>query len=161
MVVLSACETGLGKLSNGDKLIGLTRAFIYAGTPSVITTLWNVNDRASFALMREFYSNLKTMNKSEALRQSQIKTMKESPRARLLGGLWADRRAVTSGPLPLIKTASLLRKACRNQPEDIQWAAVPARFGHTDLLKRARIPKMHLHLKDYLNPVRRDGAIEK
>jgi CHAT domain-containing protein len=79
MVVLSACETGLGKLSTGDELIGLTRAFIYAGTPSVVTTLWKVNDRSSYELMREFYSNLKSAKKSEALRQAQLKTMQEFP----------------------------------------------------------------------------------
>jgi CHAT domain-containing protein len=79
LVVLSACETGLGKISSGDEIIGLTRAFIYAGTPSVITTLWKVNDQASYELMREFYSNLKTKNKSDALRQAQLKTMKEFP----------------------------------------------------------------------------------
>lgn len=79
IVVLSACETGLGKNNSGDEIIGLTRAFIYAGTPSVITTLWKVNDRASYELMREFYSNLKTTKKSEALRQAQLKTMKEFP----------------------------------------------------------------------------------
>lgn len=78
-VVLSACETALGKISNGDEIIGLTRAFIYAGTPSVIATLWKVNDRASYELMREFYSDLKMMKKSEALRQAQLKTMKEFP----------------------------------------------------------------------------------
>jgi CHAT domain-containing protein len=79
IVVLSACETGLGKNNSGDEIIGLTRAFIYAGTPSVITTLWKVNDRASYELMSEFYSNLKSAKKSEALRQAQLKTMKEFP----------------------------------------------------------------------------------
>ena len=78
-VVLSACETALGKISNGDEIIGLTRAFIYAGTPSVIATLWKVNDRASYELMSAFYSSRKTMKKSEALRQAQLKTMKEFP----------------------------------------------------------------------------------
>jgi CHAT domain-containing protein/tetratricopeptide (TPR) repeat protein len=78
-VVLSACETALGKISNGDEIIGLTRAFIYAGTPSVIATLWEVNDRASYELMGEFYSHLRTMKKSEALRQAQLKTMTEFP----------------------------------------------------------------------------------
>lgn len=78
-VVLSACETGLGKITSGDEIIGLTRAFIYAGTPSVITTLWKVNDRASYELMREFYSNLKSAKKSEALRQAQLKIMKSYP----------------------------------------------------------------------------------
>jgi len=79
MVVLSACETGLGKISSGDEIIGLTRAFIYAGTPSVVTTLWKVNDRSSYELMREFYQHLKTSKKSEALRQAQLTTMKEFP----------------------------------------------------------------------------------
>lgn len=78
-VVLSACETGLGKITSGDEIIGLTRAFIYAGAPSVITTLWKVNDRASYELMREFYSQLKNLKKSEALRQAQLKTMKSYP----------------------------------------------------------------------------------
>jgi len=79
MVVLSACETGLGKLGSGDELVGLTRAFIYAGAPSVVTTLWKVNDRASYELMREFYQQLKTRKKSEALRQAQLKTMRDFP----------------------------------------------------------------------------------
>ncbi len=79
MVVLSACETGLGKISSGDEIIGMSRAFIYAGSPSVITTLWKVNDRSSYELMRDFYSNLRTMKKSEALRQALLKTMKEFP----------------------------------------------------------------------------------
>jgi len=79
MVVLSACETGLGKISSGDEIIGLTRAFIYAGTPSVVTTLWKVNDRSSYELMRGFYQHLKTSKKSEALRQAQLTTMKEFP----------------------------------------------------------------------------------
>ncbi len=79
LVVLSACETGLGKISNGDEIVGLTRAFIYAGTPSVITTLWKVNDRASYELMKEFYLQLKTAKKSAALRQAQLKIMKEFP----------------------------------------------------------------------------------
>jgi CHAT domain-containing protein len=78
-VVLSACETGLGKINSGDEIIGLARAFIYAGTPSIITTLWQVNDRASYELMREFYANLRTMKKSEALRQAQLTTKKEFP----------------------------------------------------------------------------------
>jgi CHAT domain-containing protein len=79
MVVLSACETGLGKLSSGDEIVGLTRAFIYAGTPSIVTTLWKVNDRASYELMREFYQHLKTAKKSEALRQAQLKVMEQFP----------------------------------------------------------------------------------
>lgn len=81
LVVLSACETALGKLTRGDELTGLTRAFIYAGAPSVITTLWQVNDRASYELMREFYRNLKAgREKAEALRQAQLAIMDKYPR---------------------------------------------------------------------------------
>jgi len=79
LVVLSACETGLGKLSRGDELVGLQRAFLYAGTPAVVTTLWKVDDRASFVLMREFYDQLKTQGPAEALRQAQTTTMKGFP----------------------------------------------------------------------------------
>lgn len=77
MVVLSACETGLGKITNGDEIIGLTRAFIYAGTPSIVTTLWKVNDRSSYEVIRSYYAHLKTMKKSDALRHAQLQTMKE------------------------------------------------------------------------------------
>jgi CHAT domain-containing protein len=60
-------------------MIELTRALIYAGTPSVVTTLWKVNDRASYELMRGYYQHLKAGKKSEALRQAQLKTMNEFP----------------------------------------------------------------------------------
>lgn len=77
LVVLSACESALGKISSGDEIVGLTRAFIYAGTPSVITTLWKVNDQATYLLMQDFYHNLKTMSKGAALRNAQINLMKQ------------------------------------------------------------------------------------
>ena len=76
LVVLSACETGLGKLSSGDELVGLTRAFIYAGTPSVVASLWNVEDSSTAQLMASFYKNLKTMSKVEALRQAQLQLIR-------------------------------------------------------------------------------------
>jgi CHAT domain-containing protein len=80
LVILSACDTSLGKLTRGDELIGLTRAFIYAGTPSVISTLWRVEDRASYELMRVFYRNLRAgQSKGDALRQAQLVTLQEYP----------------------------------------------------------------------------------
>jgi CHAT domain-containing protein/predicted negative regulator of RcsB-dependent stress response len=79
LVVLSACETGLGKLSRGDELVGLQRAFLYAGTPAVVTTLWKVDDRASYELVRAFYSRLAGAGPVEALRQAQIETMATFP----------------------------------------------------------------------------------
>lgn len=76
LVVLSGCETGLGKLSDGDEFVGLTRAFIYAGTPSVVASLWKVEDRSTAALMASFYRNLRTMTKVEALRQAQLELIR-------------------------------------------------------------------------------------
>ena len=55
LVVLSACETGLGSLSTGDELIGLSRAFIYAGTPAIIVSLWPVEDASTALLMTRLY----------------------------------------------------------------------------------------------------------
>jgi CHAT domain-containing protein len=76
LVVLSGCDTALGKLSTGDELVGLTRAFIYAGTPSVVASLWSVDDSSTAQLMASFYRNLKTMNKVEALRQAQLELIR-------------------------------------------------------------------------------------
>jgi CHAT domain-containing protein len=84
LVVLSGCDTALGKLSTGDELIGLTRAFIYAGTPSVVASLWNVEDSSTAQLMASFYRNLKTMSKAEALRQAQLELIRGEGRSDLL-----------------------------------------------------------------------------
>ena len=79
LVVLSACETGLGQLSKGDELVGLQRAFLYAGTPAVVTTLWKVDDRASYYLMRAFYDHLETLGPAAALRDAQRASMRDFP----------------------------------------------------------------------------------
>jgi CHAT domain-containing protein len=84
LVVLSGCDTGLGKLSTGDELVGLTRAFIYAGTPSVVASLWSVDDSSTAHLMASFYRNLKTMSKVEALRQAQLELIRGEGRSDLL-----------------------------------------------------------------------------
>jgi CHAT domain-containing protein len=76
LVVLSGCETGLGKLSSGDEFVGLTRAFIYAGTPSVVASLWKVDDASTAVLMSSLYKNLKTKTKVEALRQAQLELIR-------------------------------------------------------------------------------------
>jgi CHAT domain-containing protein len=74
LVVLSACETGLGKEIRGEGIVGLTRGFMYAGVPRVIVSLWSVNDRATEELMAAFYQKLlkDKLAPAEALRQAQI-----------------------------------------------------------------------------------------
>jgi len=79
LVTLSACETGLGKVANGDDVVGLTRGFLYAGSRSIVASLWSVDDQATATLMKAFYENLSNQNKQEALRLAQLKTRKTFP----------------------------------------------------------------------------------
>ncbi len=78
LVMLSACETHLGAQSRGDEIVGLNRAFIYAGASTVIASLWRVNDQATNRLMRSFYIHLKRgRGKAEALRMAQSEMRKQ------------------------------------------------------------------------------------
>lgn len=81
LVTLSACDTAMVRgewktFPQGDDLIGLSRAFIHAGTPSIIASLWKVSDDSTVELMRAFYKNLQKMPKVEALRQAQLSMIK-------------------------------------------------------------------------------------
>ncbi|MEM9847491.1 MAG: CHAT domain-containing tetratricopeptide repeat protein [Bacteroidota bacterium] len=71
MVVLSACETGVGELEEGEGIISLARAFSYAGAKSIVTSLWQVNDQYTGQLMLHFYENLaQDFSKDKALHQA-------------------------------------------------------------------------------------------
>src|SRR5262249_1832119 len=73
LVTLSACNTALGKEMGGEGLMGLTRAFHYAGARSVLATLWAVSDISTPLLMERFYAHLKAgLSRDEALRAAQI-----------------------------------------------------------------------------------------
>ncbi len=76
LVTLSACETGLSKIANGDDLVGLTRGFLYAGASSIVASIWKVDDLATSQLMGRFYRELDKTNKREALRTAQLETRK-------------------------------------------------------------------------------------
>jgi CHAT domain-containing protein len=85
LIVLSGCSTATGRVT-GDGVFGLPRAFMYAGTPSIVASLWDVSDRATVSLMDRFYRELlRTGNKAGALRTAQLETRRQYPHP----GLWA------------------------------------------------------------------------
>lgn len=86
LVVLSACETGLGRLREGEGIVGLTRAFLYAGASSTVVSLWKVQDQSTSFFMERFYQNLKQgLNKAEALRQAKLDVIRSSVNLKATG----------------------------------------------------------------------------
>jgi CHAT domain-containing protein len=83
MMVLSGCQTALGKQMRGEGLIGLTRGFMYAGAPRVLASLWNVNDLATAELMKAFYEGIlgEQLRPAEALRRAQIEMWRKPNRS--------------------------------------------------------------------------------
>jgi len=79
LVVLSACQTGLGKEIKGEGLVGLTRGFMYAGAARVVVSLWNVNDRATAELMARFYEKMLKgeLRPAAALRAAQVEMWRQ------------------------------------------------------------------------------------
>jgi CHAT domain-containing protein/tetratricopeptide (TPR) repeat protein len=82
LICLSACETAMSEVGEGDELLGLIRAFLYAGAPSVVASLWKVDAESTRDLMVTFYRHLResyldsgSIDKSEALRQAQLRVM--------------------------------------------------------------------------------------
>jgi CHAT domain-containing protein len=79
LTVLSACNTGSGRLQKGEGVMSLARAFLYAGCPAIVMTLWSVEDASSANLMIDFYKNLLSgYSKDEALRKAKIKHIKNA-----------------------------------------------------------------------------------
>lgn len=98
LVVLSACDTGLGEVKTGEGVYGLRRAFTLAGTESLVMSLWAVSDYVTRELMTNYYKNLKTgLGRGESLRQVQLAMMKKKERehpfywaAFIHSGEWAN-----------------------------------------------------------------------
>jgi CHAT domain-containing protein/tetratricopeptide (TPR) repeat protein len=79
LAVLSACETGTGKLQKGEGVMSMARGFIYAGCPSIVMTLWKVEDKSGVKIMEDFYSYLsKGKPKDVALRMAKLNHLNHS-----------------------------------------------------------------------------------
>ncbi len=86
LVVLSACETGLGEVENGEGVFGLQRAFLIAGAESLVMSYWKVNDQTTMLLMEAFYDELvKTRDKHQAFVQAQLKVKEQYPSPKYWG----------------------------------------------------------------------------
>ncbi|WP_422361442.1 CHAT domain-containing protein [Reichenbachiella sp.] len=86
MVVLSACETGMGHIENGQGVYGLQRAFLIAGSKSVVMSFWKVNDQTTMDLMINFYQNLSTTkDKHLAFRNAQLQLKEKHPNPKYWG----------------------------------------------------------------------------
>ena len=78
LVVLSACETGVGAVPSGEGVYGMRRALVLAGTESQVVRLWNVNDLSARELMREYYGELaRGTGRAEALRRAKLRLMRQ------------------------------------------------------------------------------------
>ena len=115
LAVLSACETGLGKVEGGEGVLGLQRAFQLAGARTAVTSLWKVPDAATRALMTRFHHNLWVRNlaKLEALREAQVWLIAEGPKDPELGlrsglKLPDEERRVGDGVSPFYWAAFVL-----------------------------------------------------
>lgn len=90
LVVLSACETGFGKYQQGEGVLSLARSFMYAGVPSLVVSLWQINDQSTAILMELFYQNLaQGMNKDAALRQAKLSYLKSATDIAAHPALWS------------------------------------------------------------------------
>ena len=80
LVTLSACETGMSAVAPGDELMGLARGFLSAGSPTVVMSLWTIDDEATAELMVAFYKELaRTKSPATALRSAQVKLLEQRP----------------------------------------------------------------------------------
>jgi CHAT domain-containing protein len=79
LVVLSACQTGIGQQIKGEGIVGISRGFMYAGTPRLVVSLWSVDDLATSILMSKFYQGVlqEGLTPAKALRQAQMEMLKD------------------------------------------------------------------------------------
>jgi CHAT domain-containing protein/Tfp pilus assembly protein PilF len=114
LVVLSACETQVGEISAGDEVVGMTRAFLYAGTPTVIGSLWKVDDEVTTLLMERFYQHLREgLGKAKALQRAQNEMRAQYPHPYY----WAA--FVLTGDPGLVVEVNVVQSLLKNN--DVLW----------------------------------------
>ncbi|BDS12103.1 CHAT domain-containing protein [Aureispira anguillae] len=90
LVVLSACETGIGKYQRGEGVVSIGRGFMYAGAPALLMTLWSLNDQSGAVIIEQFYKNLSEgIEKDEAIRQAKLFYLKHYPAEYTHPFMWA------------------------------------------------------------------------
>ena len=90
LAVLSACNTGSGKILNGEGIMSLARGFIYSGVPSIVMTLWEVDDKSGADIMTRFYTHLKEgVSKDVALQQAKIEYLNSASQLRAHPYFWS------------------------------------------------------------------------
>jgi CHAT domain-containing protein len=122
MVVLSSCNTGSGKLVNGEGILSLARGFLFAGSRSVVMSMWEVEDYSASAVVKSFYKNMRSgQTKSAALRNARLSFLRRADQTRshpyywaalvIYGDdtpLWYDRVKLYSGLLLLLIASAVL-----------------------------------------------------
>jgi CHAT domain-containing protein len=90
MVVLSSCNTGTGKLVNGEGILSLARGFLYAGSRSAVMSMWAVEDMSASAVMHSFYKNMRSgQTKSSALRNARLRFLRSADQERSHPYYWS------------------------------------------------------------------------
>jgi CHAT domain-containing protein len=107
LVTLSACESGIGELRNGEGIISLARAFIFAGAKSILSTLWSVNDKSTGELMNQYYRNLSSkMPKDLALQKAKINYLSNHDHTAAHPFFWSGFIMI-GDQSPLIRSSSI------------------------------------------------------
>ena len=103
LIVLSACNTGYGKLVRGEGVMSLARGCMYAGCPSIVMSLWAVDDQSTSLLMKNFYNNLvQGLNKDEALRRAKLEFLNSADEIKSNPFYWSGMIFIgDTKPLPI------------------------------------------------------------